>query len=72
LLLPFDVFSTMAGFWNGDNRLRFVTGGLWGFFGVAAVLGLFVLLRRSTKDWYSVRKLAAEGPSAAGPQAGKL
>src|SRR5437879_1158758 len=72
LLLPFDVFSTMAGFWTGDNSVRFITGGLWGFFGIAAVLGLFVLLNRQTKDWYNVRKLAAEGSSAAEPQAGKF
>jgi len=72
LFLPLDVFATMAGFWTGDNSVRFVTGGLWGFFGIAAVLGLFVLLRRRTKDCYSVRRLAAEGPSAAAPQAGKF
>jgi len=67
LLLPLDVFTAMAGYWTGDNRVRFITGGLWGFFGIAAVLGLFVLLNRRTKDWYSVRRLAAEGPSAAEP-----
>jgi hypothetical protein len=34
-LLPLDVFSVRAGIWGGDNRIRFITGVIWGIFGIA-------------------------------------
>jgi uncharacterized membrane protein len=34
-LLPLDVFSVRAGLWGGDNRIRFITGVIWGIFGIA-------------------------------------
>ena len=41
LFMPLDVFTAAVGFWGGDNKLRFITGGLWGMFGTS--LALFVL-----------------------------
>jgi uncharacterized membrane protein len=34
-LLPLDVFTVWTGIWGGDNRIRFITGVIWGIFGIA-------------------------------------
>ena len=53
LLLPIDVFSAMAGLWGGNNSIRFITGGLWGFFGIASALGILVLLIERARKYPS-------------------
>jgi len=45
--------------------------GLWGFFGIAAVLVLFEFANRHTKDWY-VKKISEVGPARQSRQAGKF
>jgi uncharacterized membrane protein len=43
-LMPVDVFGAVIGLWDGHNPIRFVTGTLWGIFGIAAALQLIALL----------------------------
>jgi hypothetical protein len=42
--MPVDVFGAVIGLWDWHNPIRFVTGTLWGVFGIAAALQLIALL----------------------------
>ena len=38
LLMPLDVLTATLGLWRGDNAVRFITGVLWGVFGISLIL----------------------------------
>jgi uncharacterized membrane protein len=42
--MPVDVFGAVIGLWDGHNSIRFLTGTMWGVFGIAAALQLVAIL----------------------------
>jgi uncharacterized membrane protein len=49
-LLPLDVFSVRAGIWGGDNRIRFITGVIWGIFGIALCMRAIAEILKRGRD----------------------